>query len=57
MAKLVKNNYYTSKGEKKINSFNVSISKKVVEAAGFTGDEKIKVYAKDGKIIIEKVED
>lgn len=57
MAKLIKNYYYTSKNEKKINSFNVSISKKIVEAAGFTGEEKIKIYVKEGKIIIEKADD
>ena len=57
MAKLVKNYYYTSKNEKKINNYAVSIRKKVIEEAGFTGEEKIKVYAKGGKIIIEKIED
>lgn len=54
MAKLVKQKYYNSKGQAKINSFICNISKQVVFQAGLTGNEEIIVYAKDGKIIIEK---
>lgn len=54
MAKLVKKKYYTAKKEEKINNYFAFISKKIVEEAGFTGEEEIKIYAKNGKIIIEK---
>lgn len=55
MAKLIKNKYYTKTGERKINSYMVSVAKKTVAAAGFDENEQVKVYAKNGKIIIEKV--
>lgn len=54
MAKLVKKKYYNADGKAEINNFFVYLSKEVVKNAGFTGDENIKVYAKNGKIIIEK---
>ena len=54
MAKLVKQKYNSVTGERKVYSYMASISKAVVEQAGFTGEEEIKVYAKNGKIIIEK---
>lgn len=57
MAKLVKNYYYTSKGEKKVNNYQIAVAKSIAKQAGFTGEEKIKIYAKNGKIIIEKMED
>lgn len=56
MAKLIKNRYRRMSGEIAINNYFAPISKVVVEQAGFTGDERIKVSAKDGKIIIEKGE-
>lgn len=52
--KLVKNKYYTSDGKAKINNYMLAISKSIINEAGFNGDENIKVYAKDGKIIVEK---
>jgi len=55
MAKLIKNKYYTRTGERKINSYMVSVAKTIVAAAGFEEDTQVRVYAKDGKIIIEKV--
>ena len=54
MAKLVKQKYRNAKGECKTFSYTASISKKVIEDAGWTGEEHIRVYAKDKKIIIEK---
>lgn len=54
MAKLVKHKYYTSKGEGKVFSYNVAISKTIIQSLGWSGEEQIKVYAKNGKIIIEK---
>ena len=52
--KLVKKKYYDANGQAKINNFFAYISIEVARHAGFTGDEKIKVYARDNKIIIEK---
>lgn len=54
MAKLIKNKYYTSKGEAKINGYLVGISKEVVKEAGFTGEEDFSVKAEKNRIIIEK---
>lgn len=56
MAKLVKKRYRKLDGEVAINNYFAFLSKSVVKEAGFTGEEQIKVYAKDGKIIIEKGE-
>ena len=54
MAKLVKHKFYNAKGEAKVFSYNVAISKAIVQQAGWTGEETIKVYVKDNKIVIEK---
>lgn len=54
MAKLVKKKYRKLDGEIAINNYFAFISKSVVEQAGWNGDEQIKVYAKNGKIIIER---
>lgn len=54
MAKLVKKKYRKMTGEVAVNNYFAFISKSVVQQAGFTGEENIRVYAKDGKIIIEK---
>jgi len=54
MAKLVKKKYRKLNGEIAICNYFAFISKSVVAEAGFTGEEEIKIYAKDGKIIIEK---
>lgn len=54
MAKLIKKKFYNASGESKINNYLACISKKIVEDANMTGDEQIKIYAKNNKIIIEK---
>jgi len=53
MPKLSKLYYITSKGERKINCYNVQIPKKVVNETDIE-DNDIKIYAEDNKIIIEK---
>lgn len=53
MPKLSKLYYITSKGERKINCYNVQIPKKVVEQTNIQ-DNDIKVYADNNKIIIER---
>lgn len=54
MPKLTKNYYYGKNGERKINCYLINISKDVVQKATIKDDEELKIYAKDGKIIIEK---
>ena len=54
MAKLVKHKSYNVKGEGKVFTYSVVVSKKVVQEAGWNGEENVKVYAENGKIIIEK---
>lgn len=53
MPKLSKLYYITSKGERKINCYNVQIPKKVVNETDIE-DKDIKIYAEDNKIIIER---
>ena len=55
MAKLSKTNYRTARGEVKLNCYNVNISKEVVSKTNIGPDDKVKIYAKNNKIIIEKV--
>lgn len=54
MAKLVKMKYRTMAGDIKINSYNVSISKKIVAESGLDAEKEITVKAENGKIIIEQ---
>lgn len=55
MAKLTKQMYYKANGERKINCYKVAISKEIVKQADIHDDDKIKVYAEENKIIIEKI--
>lgn len=54
MAKLVKMKYKTLGGDIKINTYNATISKKIVEASGIDPEKDITVRAEKGKIIIEQ---
>ena len=53
MAKLNKMFYHTSKGEKKLNCYYITLPKEMVDQVDFENSE-IKVVVKDKKIIIEK---
>lgn len=55
MTKLVKQMYYNSKGEKKLNCYKATIPKELVNKTNLE-DKEIKVYAEGNKIIIEKGE-
>ncbi len=54
MAKLIKMKYRTLGSEIKINSYNASISKKIVKESGIDPEKEIIVKAEKGKIIIEQ---
>lgn len=54
MAKLVKMKYRTVGGDLKINSYNATISKKIVVASGLDPEKEITVSAEKGRIIIEQ---
>ena len=54
MAKLNKMKYRTVGGELKINTYNATISKKIVVASGLDPEKEITVRAEKGKIIIEQ---
>lgn len=54
MAKLVKMKYRTVGGDLKINSYHVTISKKIVAESGIDVEKDITVKAEKGKIIIEQ---
>lgn len=54
MAKLVKMKYRTIGGDLKINTYNATISKKIVVASGIDPEKEITVKAENGKIIIEQ---
>lgn len=54
--KLVKNKYYTSKGEPKLNNYMVYIRKSLVEQSDIDPEKDIQVYVEDGKIVIDNVQ-
>ena len=54
MAKLAKMKYRTVGGDLKINTYNATISKKIVVASGLDPEKEITVRAEKGKIIIEQ---
>jgi bifunctional DNA-binding transcriptional regulator/antitoxin component of YhaV-PrlF toxin-antitoxin module len=54
MQKLSKQIYYNKDGVKVINCYRVYLSKETVKKANITEDDKLIIYAKNGKIIIEK---
>jgi len=54
MAKLNKIHYYTSKREKKLNCYYITITKELVEKLGLE-DKELQIRAENDKIIIEKV--
>lgn len=55
MAKLNKQLYTTSKGEKRVNCYTANIPKKVVKQTDIGDYDDVRIYAEDNKIIIEKV--
>jgi len=54
MPKFSKQHYITNNGERKINCYHINISRFVVEDSGIKDTDELKIYSKDGKIIIEK---
>ena len=54
MAKLSKMRYRTVAGDLKINTYNATISKKIVVESGLDPEKEIIVKAEKGKIIIEQ---
>lgn len=54
MPRLSKVFYRTMNGEKKLNCYNVAISKEIVSNTNIKENDQINIYAKDNKIIIEK---
>ena len=54
MAKLNKMKYRTVAGDLKINTYNATISKKIVAESGLDPEKEITVKAEKGKIIIEQ---
>ena len=52
--KLVKLQYMTLKGEKKINSYNINIPKTIVKEAGIDDSKELIAIAEKNKIIIRE---
>ena len=52
--KLIKMYYVTLKGEKKINTYNVNIPKKIVQEAGIDDSKELVAIAKNKEIIIRE---
>ena len=50
--KLSKNMYTTSKGERKLNCYNIAIPKEIIKKTNIKEDEQLKIYAEEQKIII-----
>ena len=55
MKKLTKQYYMTLKGEKKVNCYHINLSKEIIKEANISEDDDLKIYAKNDKIIIERV--
>lgn len=54
MAKLNKMYYYTSKKEKKLNRYYITLSKEMVEKAGL--GEEVEIKVENNKIIIKTID-
>lgn len=54
MAKLNKQYYYTSKGEKKINCYHIIVTKDILKKAGIEEDDELSIYADYGTIVVAK---
>ena len=54
MAKLNKMYYYTSKKEKKLNRYYITLSKEMVEKAGL--GEEVDIKVENNKIIIKTID-
>ena len=54
MAKLIKQKYYSKKGEEKINCYCVYIPKEIINKVNFENVENIKIKVDGDKIVIEK---
>lgn len=52
--KLIKLQYMTLKGEKKINSYNINIPKTIVKESGIDDNKELVAIAKKGQIIIKE---
>lgn len=52
--KLVKMCYVTLKGEKKINTYNANIPKKIVQESGIDDNKELIAIAEKNKIIIKE---
>lgn len=55
MPKLAKNMWTNSKGERKVNCYLINLSKEIVSQTNINEEDEVKIYVKDNKIIIEKV--
>lgn len=55
MAKLNKMYYYTSKGEKKLNCYNIAIPKELVHQAQLE-DKEIQLKVENDKIVLKKLD-
>lgn len=54
MAKLNKQCYFTSKGEKKVNCYHALIPKETLEKTNIKEDDEIEIKAENNKIIVQK---
>ena len=56
MPKLSKQYYYSSKGEKKLHCYKLSIPKTIINKSDINENDEIKISTKGGKIVLEKDE-
>lgn len=52
--KLTKQNYYTAKGESKVNCYKLAVSKKYLEQAGINENDDLEIYVEGNKIIVKR---
>lgn len=56
MTKLVKQKYYTSTGEAKVNCYRIMLTKEQIKASEINEDDDLEIKTEKNKIVIEKKE-
>lgn len=55
MTKIIRQNYYTSTGEKKVNCYHITLNKDIMNRLNWDENTKIVIKIINNKVIIEKV--
>ena len=53
--KLGEQGYYTSKGEYKINTYRLLITKQLIQQLGWNKGSNLRIYIENNKLIVEEI--